>query len=296
MSRSTRNGFTITELLVVIAIIAVLIALFLPATRRVRDGGARTQINNNLKQLALGVHSYHDVHKQFPPATGTVFTSETVSGSQGNSLSLSIHLLPYVEQFPLFKQYAAGETVKPAQIPPYTAPLDISTSDFIGVQNFAGNVRVFTDIGVKTSFDSPVTGLDAFHGSCTTKLKDTFTDGTSNTIMFATRFANHDTMSSQGVVNCSAYDALLGADNSAFFGVIPMKGAPSQTSTGGWQIAPTLSQANCQFGAVAHSFGISGLQVVLADASARVIYPTMTASTWNSVLQPNDGNALGTDW
>lgn len=291
MSRSPRNGLTLVELLVVIAIVAVLIALFVPSTRRVREAAARTQINNNLKQVGLGVHSYHDVYKRFPPATATV------SASEGNFLSLSVHLFPYVEQTPRYQQYATGQTVALDRIPPYQAPLDFTTTDWIGVQNFAGNVRIFTDVGVKTSFGSPVIGLDASHGSCTTNLKETFTDGTSNTIMFATRFANTGAMSSGGVVNCSAYDALLGADNSAFFGVIPMDGLPSQMSTGGWQIAPTLSQANCQFGAVAHSFGgISGLQVVLADASCRMISPTMSAFTWNGAMQPNDGNDPGTDW
>ena len=290
MSRSPRNGLTLVKVLVLIGIIAVLIALFVPAIHRVREAAARTQINCHLKQVSFAVHSYHDVHKQFPPATGAD------SASEGNNLSLSIHLLGFIEQAPLYRQYAAGKSVTLVQIHTYSAPLDPTTSDWIGVQNFAGNVRIFTDIGVKTSFGSDVTGLDAAHGWCTTNLKETFAHGTSNTIMFATRFANHGNMSSGGVVNCSAYDALLGADNSAFFGVAAMNGLPSETSTGGWQVAPTLSQANCQFGAVAHSFGTAALQVALADASSRSVYPTMSAFTWNSVMQPNDGNPLGTDW
>ena len=140
---------------VFLAIVAVTISLFVPSTRRVREASARTQIINNLKQVGLAIHVYHDVHKQLPSATGGDSTS------WGNGFPLSIHLLPYVEQRPLYERYVAGETVKPVVVPPYVAPLDFTTSDALRVQNFAGNVRTFTDIGIKTPFDATVLGLKA---------------------------------------------------------------------------------------------------------------------------------------
>src|SRR5579863_8547370 len=63
-----RRGFTLIELLVVIAIIAVLIALLLPAVQAAREAARRTQCRNNLKQIALAAHNYHDINKCFPPA------------------------------------------------------------------------------------------------------------------------------------------------------------------------------------------------------------------------------------
>ena len=154
-----RFGFTLIELLVVIAIIAILIALLVPAVQKVREAAARTQINNNLKQVGLATHAYHDVYKVFPTASG-------VAGMYGQkwTMSLSALLLPYVEQLPLAELLnsstipggtagaVGGNAGTWQSVPPYQAPLDFTTSDWLRVQNFASNLRVFTDTGVNTSF------------------------------------------------------------------------------------------------------------------------------------------------
>src|SRR5438128_8200052 len=87
-----RLGFTLLELLVVIAIIAILIALLVPAVQKVRESAARTQCENNLRQLGIALHAYHDVNKGFP------FQSTLVG------VSWPTRILPHIEQGPLYNQ------------------------------------------------------------------------------------------------------------------------------------------------------------------------------------------------
>src|SRR5437588_11732972 len=96
--RHARSGFTLIELLVVIAIIAILIALLVPAVQKVREAAARAQCQNNLKQIGLALHNYHDTYKKFPHNVRPV-------ASGGIRRCWATDILPFIEQAPMYNRY-----------------------------------------------------------------------------------------------------------------------------------------------------------------------------------------------
>lgn len=182
-----RRGFTLIELLVVIAIIAVLIALLLPAVQQAREAARRTQCKNNLKQLGLALHNYHDVYTVFPPA-GT-YRAAIV---QSAGWSVQARLLPFLDQANLqnlidFSQgYGVQPNVTKVRIPAFMCPSEVNDRPYPDGAlthypcNYAANYgEWFIWNPVSGQF-----GTGAFGPNSRTGTRD-FVDGTSNTVAFS---------------------------------------------------------------------------------------------------------------
>lgn len=195
-----RQGFTLVELLVVIAIIGILIALLLPAVQAAREAARRSQCSNNLKQMALGLHNYHDVFLQFP-----------LPGMIANKLGWTYSILPFIEQKPLFDSISpmatsasvgpTGLTATTTAVPCFLCPSSARTEELSSSPATEANKPVYTvqyfgilgPMGTNPTTSAAykcVNPAETFGGECqqgvfwqySSAMRD-ITDGTSNTYL-----------------------------------------------------------------------------------------------------------------
>ena len=290
--RNKRGGFNAIELVVVIVLVFIILGALLVALKNFSDHERRSiswragpQTYNNLKQLSLACHSFHDVYKKLPPAFDK-------AGEMNFPASVHVHLLPFIEQDNLYKVYLAQEGKGDWDkyiIPPFIAPQDVTQiNSGAGHQNLAANLRVFSDKGLATKFDADMPALAGIEPG-KASMPNSIPDGTSRTIFFTTKYGNCKDGGSRFVAAPDSEFAAYFGQNAA------VKKADPNDPGGTFQNQPTREQCLIT-PLMAQGMSISGLQVGLGDGSVALINPDISPRTWNLLAQPNDGMQLGDDW
>ncbi len=302
-----RRGFTLIELLVVIAIIAVLVALLLPAVQQAREAARRSSCKNNLKQLGLALHNYHDVYTVFPsgwiganaagPHTG--LNSPDLTGF-GNGFGWGAMILPQVEagniydriNFSLPITHADNASSIAQVIPTFQCPsdpkpdtfeiVDDSSNSFpVGTANYLGVFGISAihrcEIGAIPSSVSATEQCTAegilYHNS-KVKIRD-ITDGTSNTIMIGERTTFYP----------PSNDPFYGV----WVGIIPNSEEAAERILAHAVHGPNEADDAGDFG----SSHTGGAQFVLADGSVRFISTNIDTPTFQKLGQISDGQVVG---
>jgi prepilin-type N-terminal cleavage/methylation domain-containing protein len=314
-SHSRRRGFTLIELLVIIAIIGILIGLLLPAVQKVREAANRMKCGNNLKQIGLALHGYHDSYGTFP--WGTNWNTST-----GARNSWTSYLLPFIEQDALqrtinFNVGLAGtnwETVNgPAyrtHIKTYECPSDTvgqyihddgtlwARSSYVGAFSPNGtmidpNAGYSPDTCNTNASNNPSVGtgkIALFNFNVTRGIRDV-TDGTSNTVAVSETITGAD----------GSHDArgIWWYEWGAQYSHIRAPNSPLADEVWGGQCdsakAPCTMTSPCWSTEkyVARSLHTGGVNAVLVDGSVHFFANNIDLATWQALGSINSGEVVG---
>jgi len=318
-----RQGFTLIELLVVIAIIAILIGLLVPAVQQVRAAAARTTCQNNLKQIGLAIHNYHDSFKKMPPGCTTDVTPFGTGGGWGSSWM--VFILPYIDQAPLYKLWtfngssgytnannralANGLVLDMYRCPSTTLPAVATSAPNVMVPSYAGIMGDAGIIpGVATGAASGNNGLTNNTGvlsfNSTVRITS-ITDGTSNTIMVGENSAIYiDNAGTQqpGLTPSGIYGWPMGtgytgtaagtggSDNRCFNCLtvrytINMRGTAVSGAAG--------LNSDCGMNFPINSAHTGGANCLFADGSVQFLSDTTAIDVLGKLATRNDGQTTG---
>ncbi len=295
-SPKRRPAFTLIELLVVIAIIAILIALLVPAVQKVREAAARTQCQNNLKQLGLALHGYHDANHGFPMARYSV-TNPTITHAW------TPYVFPFLERQDLFNQYnftvswnnAANTAVIGTNVIVLLCPSAYDSSQGTGG-------KALTDYSPPTRFNAPnpfVNPLPAVDltyngvlGLNVRRRTTDITDGTSNTLLLAESANRNETWAmGQVVAGGGGTTGSWGNPGNELVidGYDPTKPQPCNPAT---NCIPGACGVNCSNQNQIYGFHGSVANVLFADGSVHLLNANTSTALVIALLTRNNNETI----
>lgn len=320
--RSPRRGFTLIELLVVIAIIAILVALLLPAVQQAREAARRSSCKNNLKQIGLALHNYHDVHNTFPPgwigarnnAHNTGLDTTDAAGFRGG-FGWATMLLPALEAGNLYDRFnfnqpmadqAAGQNVnEPFLVEPLATfqcpsdpkpdtfecedgssnPVEMGTANYMGV--FGVSELENCEIGGGVTETEQCRGEGVFYHNSNVKFRD-ITDGTSNAIVVGERTTYYENLNTRADPFYGTWTGIVANSEEAAERILAHAEHPPNWALRADGAGMSLGHPG--------DFGSShkgGAQFVLGDGSVRFISENIDEVTFQRLGMIADGNVVG---
>jgi len=313
-ARVTR-GFTLVELLVVIAIIAILVALLLPAVQQAREAANRMKCGNNLKQIGLALHSYHDALGVFPPGylSNNISVTAPASAEIGTGFAWGTLILPMLEQSSLYDHFDftestadehnrehGAEVLSVFRCPSDPSPkqftvddtneqFEIASANYVGIYGFGS---------VTESPGNPNPGGILYRNS-KVRIAD-ITDGLSNTMLVGERTHRHRFITGQSEVQAHStwYAAIPGVVRSAGMAAMPMMtegpgslvlGHVGQDSPTVMHHSPNTTNHIVNFS----SLHPQGIHFVMADGSVHFLSENVEYDTFRWLGIRNDGKVIG---